>query len=100
MRDKQLDQIGEILFPIAELLILTPVRNPRAASIDMLQPVAHRFASGNVVEAQSSADALRIATERTPSHGLICVAGSLYLIGEIRPSILNMSQEEQHDYAT
>lgn len=100
MRDKQLDQIGEILFPIAELLILTPVKNPRAASIDMLQPVAHRFASGNVVEAQSSADALRIATERTPSHGLICVAGSLYLIGEIRPSILNMSQEEQHDYAT
>ena len=100
MRDKQLDQIGEILFPIADVLILTPVKNPRAASIDMLRPVADRFASGNVFEAQSSAEALRIAMERTPSNGLICVAGSLYLIGEMRPSILNMRQEKQHDYAT
>ena len=100
MRDKQLDQLGAILFPIADLLILTPVENPRSESIEMLQPVAKRFAKGNVVEAQSSAEALRLATERTPSNGLICVAGSLYLIGEMRPSILHMRQEKQHDYAT
>lgn len=100
MRDKPLDQLGEILFPIAELLILTPVENPRSASLEMLQPVANRFAKGNVIEAQSSSEALRIATQRTPANGLICVAGSLYLIGEMRPSILNLRQEKQHDYAT
>jgi dihydrofolate synthase/folylpolyglutamate synthase len=91
MRDKQLDQIGEILFPVADVLILTPVENPRSASIEMLRPVANRFARGTVIETDSSADALRVAVEKTPSEGLICIAGSLYLIGEVRPSILRMS---------
>jgi len=91
MRDKQLEQIGEILFPVADVLILTPVENPRSASIEMLRPVANRFARGTVIETDSSADALRVAVEKTPSEGLICIAGSLYLIGEVRPSILRMS---------
>jgi len=94
MRDKQLDQMGEILFPGADLLILTPIENPRSASIEMLQPVANRFARGNVIEAHSSAEALRIATESTAPDGLICIAGSLYLIGEFRTSVLSMSQEK------
>jgi dihydrofolate synthase/folylpolyglutamate synthase len=100
MRDKQLEQIGEILFPIADLLILTTIQNPRSASIEMLEPVANRFAKGTVVKTQSSVQALRVATEMTPPNGLICIAGSLYLIGELRPEILNMGQEKQHDYAT
>jgi dihydrofolate synthase / folylpolyglutamate synthase len=94
MRDKQLDQIGEILFPIVDLLILTTIENPRSASIEMLEPIANRFAKGRVVKTQSSVQALRIATEMTPQNGLICIAGSLYLIGEMRPSILNMSQNK------
>ena len=90
MRDKQLDQIGEILFPVADVLILTPVENPRSASIEMLRPVANRFARGTVIETDSSAEALRVAVEKTPPEGLICIAGSLYLIGEVRPSILSL----------
>jgi dihydrofolate synthase/folylpolyglutamate synthase len=100
MRDKQLDRIAEILFPVAGLLILTAIENPRSAWIQMLQPIADRFANGNIVAAQSSAEALLIATEKTPSNGLICVAGSLYLIGELRPTILSLCQDTEHDYAT
>lgn len=94
MRDKQLDQIGEILFPVADVLILTPVENPRSASIEMLRSIADRFARGAVVETSSSAEALQVAIARTPPGGLICIAGSLYLIGEMRPSILKMRLEE------
>ena len=90
MRDKQLDQIGEILFPVAGVLVLTPVDNPRSASIETLRPIADRFARGAVVETSSSAEALHVAIARTPPGGLICIAGSLYLIGELRPSILKM----------
>lgn len=100
MRDKQLDQIGEILFPIADLLILTPVENPRSASVEVLETVANRFAKERVVKLESSAQALQIATEMTPANGQICIAGSLYLIGEMRPSILGLSQGKQHDNAT
>ena len=66
MRDKQLDKIGEILFPIADVLVLTKIENPRSASIEMLQTVATRYARGTVIETESSAEALRVARETTP----------------------------------
>ena len=93
MRDKQLEQIGEILFPAADVLILTPVDNPRSASIETLRPIASRFARGAIIDTDSSAHALRVALDRTSSEGLICIAGSLYLIGEMRPSILKISRD-------
>ena len=87
MRDKQLEQMGEILFPVADALVLTTVDNPRSASTDMLQTIAGHFAKGKVLRADSSAEALRIAIANTPPEGLICIAGSLYLAGAIRPLI-------------
>jgi dihydrofolate synthase / folylpolyglutamate synthase len=87
MRDKQLDRIGEILFPSADVIVLTTVNNPRSATIEMLQPVADRFARGAVLTSESSAEALRIACAETPPEGLICIAGSLYLAGELRKTI-------------
>ena len=89
MRDKQLDRIGEILFPIADVLVLTTVDNPRSATIEMLQPVADRFSRGTILTSESSAVALRIARANTQPDGLICIAGSLYLAGELRPLILS-----------
>jgi len=101
MRDKQLDRIGEILFPVADTIILTAIDNPRSASVEMLEPIARRFATGTVMTAESSAEALRIARAQTPPEGLICIAGSLYLIGELRPSILKLAtkKHKHHDYA-
>jgi len=90
MRDKQLEPMGEILFPMADLLMLTAVENPRSANLEMLESIANRFAKGTVVRAQSSTQALRMATETTAAEGLICIAGSLYLIGELRPLVLNL----------
>jgi len=94
MRDKQLEQIGEILFPAADMLVLTCVDNPRSASVEMLRPVADRWSGGTVFEANSSNEALQLALARTPPDGLICIAGSLYLIGEMRPSILKLRLEQ------
>jgi dihydrofolate synthase/folylpolyglutamate synthase len=91
MRDKQFEQMGEILFPVADVLILTRIENARSASIEKLRTVANRFARGTVIETDSAAEALQIAVANTPEQGLICVAGSLYLIGQMRPSILEMS---------
>lgn len=87
MRDKQLEQIGEILFPVADLLVLTTVRNPRSATVEMLEPVAARYARGNILKSDDSTTALQVALTNTPGEGMICVAGSLYLAGEMRPQI-------------
>ena len=91
MRDKQLEQMGEILFPVADALILTTIDNPRSATVDMLQTIAARFGRGKVLTSESSEVALQTALANTPAEGLICVAGSLYLIGEILPLISGLS---------
>jgi dihydrofolate synthase/folylpolyglutamate synthase len=70
------------------VLVLTTVNTPRSARIEMLQSVAERFARGTVLTSESSAEALRIAEANTPPEGLICIAGSLYLAGELRPLII------------
>lgn len=90
MRDKQLDAIGEILFPCADVLVLTTINNPRSATIETLRAVAERFAHGKILTAQSSEVALNVARADTPVDGLICIAGSLYLVGELRPLILSL----------
>jgi len=68
--------------------VLTTVDNPRSATIETLKPVADRFARGIVLTSESSAEALRIAEANTPPESLICIAGSLYLAGELRPLII------------
>jgi dihydrofolate synthase/folylpolyglutamate synthase len=88
MRDKQLEQIGEILFPVADALVLTTVNNPRSATLQMLEPIAMRYARGRVFKSDGSAAALQMALANTSEEGMICVAGSLYLVGEMRPEIL------------
>ena len=99
MRDKKLDQIAEVLFPLADVLILTPIDNPRAASLETLASLAERFSPRVTIKATASTEAVRIATTQTPNNGLISVTGSLYLIGETRPIILQLA-EQQHDHAT
>lgn len=94
MQDKRLDQLAEILFPLADALILTPVQNPRSASVTTLAPLAKQFARGIVIETTSSAAAVRAAITQTRKDGLICVTGSLYLIGETRPLILKLAEEK------
>ena len=89
MRDKQLEEIGELLFPSADLLVVTAVANLRSATADMLQSVASRYVPGTVLKTNFSGDALQVALANTSRDGMICVAGSLYLIGEMRPQILN-----------
>lgn len=93
MSNKRLDQIAEILFPLPDRLILTTIENPRAASVETIAPLARQFAPGVVIETTSSAEAVRAAMAQTPQDGLICVTGSLYLIGEIRPMILKLVEE-------
>lgn len=82
MSDKKLDRIGEILFPLADHLILTTIDNPRAASVETLDAIATRFSPQSVTKCKTVDDAHRTALRITPAEGLICVTGSLYLIGE------------------
>jgi dihydrofolate synthase / folylpolyglutamate synthase len=87
MRDKAMQEITEILFPIARHVIVTHANNPRSASPDEIRQAAARVASGADIEvAEDVASALGRARELVgPKHGprgLVVVTGSIYIVGE------------------
>jgi dihydrofolate synthase/folylpolyglutamate synthase len=89
MRDKALAEMATILFTKADELILTKLDNPRAATGEVLQEaVLADFDQARVRLASSAAEALKIARVITSPDGLICVTGSLYLVGAVQ-EILN-----------
>jgi len=92
MNDKRLEEIAAILFPAADLLILTQPDNPRAADVSRLQSVAANTVDSERITAVSSVgQAFQLAKDVTPPDGLICITGSLYLLGEIK-AIMNAAE--------
>ena len=86
MSDKAIAGMAEMLFPFATILIATHINNPRSASPIVISDAATQLNIPSM-QAESVTAAFREALQRTPSHGLICVCGSLYLIGEIKQII-------------
>jgi dihydrofolate synthase / folylpolyglutamate synthase len=81
MRDKSVQEITEILFPLASHVILTAPSQPRAVRPDALinacdhSSVEIASSVGNAVERARSA----------PPGAIVFITGSLYLVGEARP---------------
>ena len=94
LRDKDLAEMSQILFPLFDCsstdpdrrrdhIILAPIENPRAAHVDELLAQAHRLdipahAAPHLHAALTQAQAI------TPPGGLILATGSVYLVGELR----------------
>jgi dihydrofolate synthase/folylpolyglutamate synthase len=83
MRDKAMQEITEILFPIAAHVIVTRANNPRSASPDEIRRAAARVASGiDIEDAEDVASALERARKVAGAEGLVVVTGSIYIVGE------------------
>jgi len=92
MNDKDLSEIGAILFPKAEKLIFTKPDNPRSTDAsELMQFLPENFDKGNVFEVERVEDALKKAFEISAAENLICVTGSLYLVGEAQKILSNPS---------
>ena len=79
MRDKAVEEIAGILFPIAHDLIFTASNFARA-----LRPEALVEIAGRGETAPSVADALQLARGRADADDVIIITGSLFLVGEAR----------------
>ncbi|HYR76160.1 MAG TPA: Mur ligase family protein [Pyrinomonadaceae bacterium] len=85
MRDKALNEMAAMLFPKADELILTSMDNPRAANLETLTAAApETFKMSRMHQASSVIEALRLARQITSADGLICITGSLYLVGAVQ----------------
>ncbi len=94
LRDKDLAEMAQILFPLFDSsstdperrhdhILLAPIENPRAAHVDDLLAQAHRL-DIPAHAAPHLHGALTQAQSITPSGGLILATGSVYLVGELR----------------
>jgi dihydrofolate synthase/folylpolyglutamate synthase len=81
MRDKALSEVAEILFPIAERVVLTQANNPRSATAAEIRQAASRV-EVDIREASDVQSALVEARRITGPGGLVVVTGSIYIVGE------------------
>jgi dihydrofolate synthase/folylpolyglutamate synthase len=99
--DKQIDEMEQVLLPLFDAtsgdpartrdhVILAPVQNPRAATLDELAAAAQRM-DVPVQLATSLGDALQLAQAMTPKDGVIVATGSVFLVGEIRALALTQA---------
>jgi len=100
LRDKDLREMTQILLPLFDSsadrphdhIILAPIDNPRAASIEQLLAAAHALdipahAAPHITAALAQARAI------TPAHGLIIATGSVYMVGEVRHLAFNEGRD-------
>ena len=93
MRDKELSEMMGTLFPKAARVILTALDNPRAASIDQLVAAMPPEVKGaNILRTSNVTEALAAAREIAPPHGVVCVTGSLHLIGAAQAALKSRSE--------
>ena len=86
LRDKAFSEMAQILFPVFDRVVLSPVDSPRSASADDLLAVAETLG----VRAQAAASpmaGLDIALQQAAQDDLVVCAGSIYLVGPVRDAL-------------
>ena len=81
MRDKAIREIADILFPLADRVIATRAKNPRAASPEEISELGSH-AQTEILHADSVLTALERARILAGSKGVIVITGSIYIVGE------------------
>jgi dihydrofolate synthase/folylpolyglutamate synthase len=94
MKDKAINEIAEILFPLAEHVILTHADSPRAATTsEIASLVAHIQAA--IVEQPCIALALEKARELAGKTGVVVITGSIYIVGASQAQLASRTPVRQ-----
>jgi dihydrofolate synthase/folylpolyglutamate synthase len=86
MRDKDRGGFIAPLLPFVSEIVLTQATLARSATVQELRATLHEW-HGPVLEAALPMEAMTVAKRRALPHDLICIAGSLMLLGEIKAAV-------------
>lgn len=86
MRDKAIGEISSILFPLAQAVYLTRPHLDRAAQPEAILTAAPSAPRQAIVE-PDPARALELAVEASAPEDVVLVAGSLFLVGDVKKAI-------------
>ncbi|MDI6783218.1 MAG: folylpolyglutamate synthase/dihydrofolate synthase family protein [bacterium] len=86
--DKESQTMLNLLCPLAKEIILTAAKTHRAIPPETLLAQAQPV-SKQVTIVKNIPDAIQYALKRAGKTDLICIAGSLYVVGEAREALIN-----------
>ncbi len=84
MSDKDINKTLNVIAPLCHCIIFTRPETVRSATPEMLQSFLPVSLHNRVKSAETVEEALVLAEDESEAEDLICVAGSLYLIGAVR----------------
>jgi dihydrofolate synthase/folylpolyglutamate synthase len=82
-KDKNVNSVAREIFPLAKEVILTKIKFIRAAEPEDIAKKTKEFQQRVVIE-KDLTKALKYAVKTSRHEDLICITGSLYLVGEAR----------------
>jgi dihydrofolate synthase/folylpolyglutamate synthase len=95
LRDKPLDELAQILFPLFERVVFPPIQSPRATPVEELLIAAQStgtpaLLAGSVTEALDL-----VAAKPLAENSVAVVSGSVYLVGEARSLLMSNIEHKQ-----
>lgn len=92
LRDKAFSEMAQILFPVFDRIILSPVDSPRSTAEQDLLAVAETLGASAQTVSSPSAGLHRALQQATPQDLLVC-AGSIYLVGPVREALASQAEK-------
>jgi dihydrofolate synthase/folylpolyglutamate synthase len=87
--DKDIGGMFDVFVPFFSKLFLTQYGNSRSVAPGELARILTRSSATPYVVCPTAVDAWRAAREEATTTDLVCVAGSVFLAGELRPVLLS-----------
>jgi|LSQX01.1.fsa_nt_gb dihydrofolate synthase/folylpolyglutamate synthase len=88
LKDKEYEKVISETAPFADVIITVEPDNMRALSYTELADITMKYCK-NVIAEKDICKAINLAIEIAGEEGAICCFGSLYLIGDIRKTVLD-----------
>jgi dihydrofolate synthase/folylpolyglutamate synthase len=92
--DKDYKKMIKIIAPLADLIIATKAKNPRATPPQIIAKEAAQYIDRNkIMVTENIPQAINYAIFNSHKDDLICITGSLYTIGEAKRYFKIKNQE-------
>jgi dihydrofolate synthase / folylpolyglutamate synthase len=99
LRDKPVEELAQILFPLFKQVIFAPIHSPRATPVEDLL-AAGQLTGTSAVAAASLSEALELARQAAsaygPQPGVIVISGSVYLVGGARGLLMSHIEHKEN----
>lgn len=83
LKDKEYEKCIQTLAPLANVFIVTEADNPRKSTAEELAQTADKYTE-NIYAEPDVNKALELAISKSDSESVICICGSLYLLGDVK----------------